>query len=368
MEDYVAAGLFDPSSPLQSGRVELLDWLTGEIGFGIDEIRTWVMGDAVSGVAGDRRIVPGERHDRGTAIARSGLDADAFDAFSVAFGFAPIHGAPPGEVGFTDDEIDTFVVVGQLAAMFSPREALTLIRVMGGSLARIADAAVSLFLVDVEAPQLRAGVSERELAEQVFAAAGLIDGLADRLDPILRRHVLQAVERNRRSTIGASERLLYRYAVGFVDLVGFTALSARLPAEDLSELIARFEAEAQDVVTQQGGRVVKLIGDEVMFVATDAGAAAAAVAALVTAPSTAFEGVAPRGGIAWGDVLVRGGDFYGSVVNLASRLVDLAVPGEILVTESFAAAAPQCRFDPAGRRAVKGFEAPVAVLSMQLPL
>jgi adenylate cyclase len=252
--------------------------------------------------------------------------------------------------------------------MFSPHEALALIRVMGGSLARIADAAVSLFLVDVEAPRLRAGVSERELAEQVFAAAGLIDGLADRLDPILRRHVLQAVERNRRSTIGASERLLYRYAVGFVDLVGFTALSARLPAEDLSELIARFEAEAQDVVTQQGGRVVKLIGDEVMFVATDAGAAAAAAAALVTAPSTAFEGVAPRGGLAWGDVLVRGGDFYGSVVNLASRLVDLAVPGEVLVTESFAAAAPHCRFDPAGRRVVKGFEAPVAVLSMQLPV
>ena len=182
----------------------------------------------------------------------------------------PIHGAPPGEVGYTDDEIDMLSMVGHLAAMFSPSEVLTLIRVIGGSLSRIAEAAVSLFLVDVETPHLQSGMSELELARKVFDAAGLVDGLTARLDPVLRRQIQQAVERNRRSTIGASERLQYRYAVGFVDLVGFTALLGRLPAEELATFLGRFEADAHDVVAHHGARVVKLIGDEVMFVATDA--------------------------------------------------------------------------------------------------
>jgi hypothetical protein len=106
VDEYVAAGLYAPGDPLQSGRVELLDWLT-EQGSTLDDVNRWVMRDAVSGVAGDRRMVAGERHDRATAIARSGLAPDDFDAYSTAVGFMPIQGAPPGEVGYTDDEIDT---------------------------------------------------------------------------------------------------------------------------------------------------------------------------------------------------------------------------------------------------------------------
>jgi adenylate cyclase len=309
-------------------------------------------------------MVPGERRDRATAIAISGLAPDDFDAYSTALGFMPIHGAPPGEVGYTDDEIETLSLVGHLAAMFSPSEVLTLIRVIGGSLSRIAEAAVSLFLVDVEVPHLLSGMSELELARKVFDAVGLVDGLAARLDPVLRRQIQQAIERNRRSTIGASERLQYRYAVGFVDLVGFTALSGRLPAEELAAFLGRFEADAHDVVAHHGARVVKLIGDEVMFVATDAASACAAALGLVEAFSSGFEGVVPRGGLAYGNVLLRGGDYYGTVVNLASRLVDLAVPMEVLVTEAVAEAAPACRFDPAGRRVVKGFDEPVTVRSL----
>ena len=74
--------------------------------------------------------------------------------------------------------------------------------------------------------------------------------------------------------------------------------------------------------------------------------------------------VVPRGGLAYGNVLVRGGDYYGSVVNLASRLVDEAVPQEMLVTEQVAAAAAGCCFEPAGRRMVKGFSDPVQVRTL----
>ncbi len=65
--------------------------------------------------------------------------------------------------------------------------------------------------------------------------------------------------------------------------------------------------------------------------------------------------------MAWGEVLVRGGDYYGSVVNRASRLVDAAVPRELLVTEAFAEVSTCLEFEPAGRRMLKGFAEPVPV-------
>ena len=72
----------------------------------------------------------------------------------------------------------------------------------------------------------------------------------------------------------------------------------------------------------------------------------------------------PRGGLAYGDVLVRGGDYYGSIVNLASRLVNEAVPEELLVTEPLAAAAEGWQFEPAGRRLLNGFADPIVVRSL----
>ena len=93
IDEYVAAGLYEPGNPAHGERVALLDWLTG-LGFTVDEIDRWVMCGSVSGVAGDRRMVPGERHDRATALERSGLDPDHFDAYSTAFGFAPSTARP----------------------------------------------------------------------------------------------------------------------------------------------------------------------------------------------------------------------------------------------------------------------------------
>ena len=248
--------------------------------------------------------------------------------------------------------------------MFSDDEVLTLMRVIGGSLGRIAEAAVSLFLVDVEGPHLRSGMNELELAKQVYEASGLVDGLAARLDPILRRQIQQVVERNRKSSIDEVERLQYRLAVGFVDLVGFTALSGRMPAGALATFLGRFEASAHDVVTHHNARVVKLIGDEVMFIAADPADACEAALGLMESFSTGFDGVVPRGGLAYGNVLLRGGDYYGSVVNLASRLVDLAVPMEVLVSAPLVEAVPGGGFDPAGRRLVKGFDDPAVVHSL----
>ena len=118
--------------------------------------------------------------------------------------------------------------------------------------------------------------------------------------------------------------------------MGFTALSRRMTPRELTDTIERFESTAHETATAKGGRVVKLIGDEVMFVAIDAGAACDIALTLVEH----FAGdpaVTPRGGLTYGALINRGGDYYGPVVNLAARLAELAVPNELLVTPELAA-------------------------------
>ena len=75
----------------------------------------------------------------------------------------------------------------------------------------------------------------------------------------------------------------------------------------------------------------------------------------------------PRGGVAYGEVITRHGDYYGPIVNLASRLTDEAIPGEILVPEALRDVASDLAFEPAGRRELKGFDEPIAVFSLSNP-
>jgi adenylate cyclase len=106
-----------------------------------------------------------------------------------------------------------------------------------------------------------------------------------------------------------------------------------------------------------------LIGDEVMFSATDANVLCD-IAAALCAEFVGDPALTPRGGLAFGDVLPRGNDFYGPIVNLASRVGDEAVPGEVLVTPEVAELATRHIFEPAGRRELKGFGEPVRVSSL----
>jgi adenylate cyclase len=120
-------------------------------------------------------------------------------------------------------------------------------------------------------------------------------------------------------------------AVGFVDIVDFTASTRRWDTATLERLLERFERETSLRVTAFGGRVVKTLGDEVMY-ATDDPLAAVEVA-LDTVASHAADDELPdvRAGVAFGPVLERLGDVFGEPVNLASRLVDEARPRTVLV-------------------------------------
>ncbi|NYI06125.1 adenylate cyclase [Allostreptomyces psammosilenae] len=115
-----------------------------------------------------------------------------------------------------------------------------------------------------------------------------------------------------------------RLAVGFADLVGFTRLSRHLEEEDLGELVEAFETTCADIVAAQGGRLIKTLGDEVLFVSEDAVTAAEIALRLIEAMAGDDNMPALRVGMAFGTVTSRMGDVFGTTVNLASRLTSVA--------------------------------------------
>ncbi|MGW0657740.1 adenylate/guanylate cyclase domain-containing protein [Streptodolium elevatio] len=196
-----------------------------------------------------------------------------------------------------------------------------------------------------------------ERSEQVVGGAG---DVMPELEPLVlyawRRHLAAATTRVMESltdhnTVGQ------RLAVGFADLVGFTRLSRNLSEAELGRLVQTFEDAASDVITSLGGRLVKTLGDEVLFVAFKPESAVELGLRLVEV--MADEPVLPelRVGMAYGQVLSRMGDVFGTTVNLASRLTALAPKNTVVIDRDLAAAlgeVPAYELQPMWRRPVRG--------------
>jgi adenylate cyclase len=173
------------------------------------------------------------------------------------------------------------------------------------------------------------------------AAAVKLAEIADDLEPILtyawRRHLSAAISRMVTDAEPTENQPGVMRSVGFADLVAFSGLVSRLSERDLARMVQRFEALTSDVVTAHGGRVIKTVGDEVMFVAV--GMARAAAIALDLVEAMAEDDLLPdiRVGVASGRVISRLGDVFGTTVNRASRLTAVAQPRTVLVDEVIAA-------------------------------
>jgi adenylate cyclase len=358
--DYEATGLYDPAAPDAASRLALLEWLAAN-DVSIAQMQEALRNHALTALAADLKVRPGRRMTAHEVAARTGLTVEQILTLSLATGLPPRSADDPV---YTDDSIVTMAAFSTATALFGEEATRRFLRVVGSSLARIAEAAVTLFQVNVEGPLRAAGGSDLEVARQNMRAIETLDDVRAMLQSLFGAHMERAIRyfRDARPRSSVDTATL---AVGFVDLVGFTTLARRMPARELAVVIERFEDAAYDIAAARDGRVVKLIGDEVMFVAHDA-AAACDIALTLVERFAGDASVTPRGGLAVGDLLLRGGDYYGPIVNLAARAADLAVPGELLVTTEVAAAAgPSFRFEPAGKRMLKGFEEPVALHTVE---
>jgi adenylate cyclase len=354
-----AAGLYDPAAPNAAERLALITWLV-ERGATLEHMVRVARAGSLVDVAGHLPRLSQPHMTLAEASARTGVSVERIDAMRFAAGLPRID---PAEGLVTEDDVRTVAAFAMGEALFGADAVRRFMQVIGGSLARMAEAAIAVSFVNLEAPIREAGAGELAQAQVRLRAAESTAPLADAVAQLFKAHVAAAGGRLRGSL---PHRSLDSAAmtVGFVDLVGFTTLARRVQPRTLATIVERFEETAHDTAASRDGRIVKFVGDAVMFVTAGA-AAACDIALALTEQFARHEEATPRGGVAAGEVVVRGGDYYGPVVNLAARLAEIAIPSEVLVTDVVAgrAAGGGFAFELAGRRLLKGFDEPVRVLS-----
>jgi adenylate cyclase len=293
------------------------------------------------------------RYTREQVSGLAGVDVARARRWWRALGFANVE---DGSAAFTDSDLAALRrLLGMLdGGLIDEPLAVELIRALGQATARLAQGQVEALLA-----RRTEGAEAVDSPARVSAAGAVAERLLPDLEELLvfawRRQLAAAAGRVLQH--GDAELTARRLAVGFADLVGFTRLSERLEEKELSELVETFESGAADVVASLGGRVVKTLGDEVMFVTETPRQAAEVALQLIEVMDRTPVVPELRVGLAFGDVLSRMGDVFGGTVNLASRLTSLASPNATLVDAHAAAAlGPEAdyRLRALWRRPVRG--------------
>ena len=275
----------------------------------------------------DRVLFPGRTtYTTEELAAAAGIDPAVAQRLWGAMGFPP---PPPDEAVFVDDDLAALRLATRALEALAPLDEIVYqTRVMAASLSRVAEVVADDITRHV-AELRQSGVSEEEISAMI--TAGDAKEINQLIGYVYRRQLRAALWRKLADPQRLGEPATL--AVGFVDLVRFTALTEDIAEEQLADLIDRFESVVHDQVTGRGGRIVKMIGDEVMFVTEDAFLATQIALDLVRAFHVEDAVPPARAGLAHGPVLAHGGDYFGPVVNLASRIVDVARPSTVVVSQ-----------------------------------
>jgi adenylate cyclase len=250
-----------------------------------------------------------------------------------------------------------------LAAGFPLVAFLQLVRVYVQSLRRIADAEVRLFHLYVHEPLIRDGVPELEMAEEMGELAGDILPLAAPLTEYLHTRYLrffleQDVVGHMESDLGMAASQVHHVPVTlcFIDLTGFTRYTEEEGDMEALDVIENF-VETVEATLPPEATIVKTIGDEVMVVSPDPASLTEWAVGLM---GRFHQRPQPRVGIHYAQAVYRDGDYFGTHVNLAHRVVNRAQAGEVLVTdrvgEALRGRGLSC--DPIGEVTLRGFPEP----------
>lgn len=263
------------------------------------------------------------------------------------------------ERAYNEDDAAAMAVLGELIAdgLFDFDLVLNVVRGAGLSMARLADWEVGALIQrieDVFVERVGPG-SPSEATSWLFGEYG------DRFDQVLlytwRRHVAAAVARIDLMRAVDADPHTTHLTVGFADIVGFTALSNELTREKIGDLVEVFEARCGDVIAANGGRLVKSLGDAVLFVNDDALAGYTTAEGIIQVVGRDKRMPDVRVGLATGSVVFRLGDVYGPPVNLAARLTQVARRNRIILDEATAERLPDDQFETRSlpARPMRGF-------------
>jgi adenylate cyclase len=321
---------------LREQALERVRALLLDLGCSDREIDEAVANDVLDLLVVDRMLMPSARRLTQAEVAMTtDISLDVARRFWRALGFLDVD---DDELAFTDMDIEAVQLFQSMVAMglVDVDTAVQMARVIGSSMARIAEAQAGPGTTPILLSSGDSIIDADAFAQQ---AGESLPAMGRLLEYVWRRHLQAATRRAMHVRTRSSDQGISPVvAVGFADMVGFTMLSQHLGDEELAAVVARFEALAHDTVVALGGRVVKMIGDEVMFVVQSAVSAAEIGLSLAEAYAGDELLSDVRVALAIGPVLVQDGDFYGPVVNLASRLVGVANPGTVLVSDEFRSA------------------------------
>jgi class 3 adenylate cyclase len=343
------------------GRAALVEYLDS-LGFTADEMVEAERNGRLFGLAGDALQGPG-RPTYSLAAAAEALGVP-LDEVATAWAVMGLKISDPEALVLSQADVDGLATWVAIKELVGDDAALAFLRVLGNAMARLAEAGGTMarmaqpdLLMTVSGDELTTAKAYRALTEITHRFGVLIDA-------IFRQHIVSARSHFEHVITDASANVTC--GIGFADLTGFTALTQVLTPAELLELLLEFGGSVSDIVHADGGRVVKFIGDEVMWVTTTPELLVQVAMDLVEHPRAREAGLQVRAGLAYGSVLGIGGDYFGNAVNLAARLVGAAAPGQILVSNDVRDALPDWSAIPQDPLILKGFDAPVAAYDLHM--
>ena len=265
---------------------------------------------------------------------------------------------------FSQIDIDGLASWVAMKAAVGDEPTMTLLRVLGASMARLAEAGSTAIRLGMPDIQMEHSADELTTAQTYRRVGEFIPRLGVLIDAVFRHHTVSA--RTYFEGVVRDTTASVVCGIGFADLTGFTGLSQQLSATELSDLLVEFASAVSDVVLTDGGRIVKFIGDEVMWVSSTPEQLAKVAFDLVEHPDAREAGLEVRAGLGYGSVLAIGGDYFGTPVNLAARLVAAAAPGQILISTDVRDELADWPAIPQEPLTLKGFDDPVTAYDLHV--
>ena len=324
--------IYDPSAPDAEDRLRLLNFLADR-GAGEGELVDAAATNSLGALAVELALRgPDAGFSFDETSRKAGLDKESASALWRALGFADPQGSPPR---LSCAEADALATLARASDdLLGEAATVGVARVLGASAARLAVALVDAMRVQFEMPKRSAGVDYSEVvSEYSDLAQSQLGSLLAVFDAVFRRHMVAVASGNwsfDAEALAAQREL----AVGFVDIEGYTSLSRTLSSRELADLVGQFETIVTDTLSRHSARLIKLIGDAAMIVCEDVREGCRIALEIVGQFGAGFGLPAVRVGLAAGPVIALRGDYFGDVVNLASRLAGIAEPSSVVVDDS----------------------------------
>ena len=342
-------------------RAALIEYLDG-LGFTAEEMVEAERQGRLFGLAGDALQGPGRPiHSLRTAADALGTSVDEV---ATAWAVMGLRISDPEALALSQADVDGLQTWVAIKALVGDDAALAFLRVLGNAMARVAEAGGTM--ARIAQPDLLVTHSGDELttAKAYRAVTEIAHRFGVLIDAVFRQHIVSARTHFEGVITDASASVTC--GIGFADLTGFTTLTQILTPTELLDLLVEFGGTVSDLVHADGGRVVKFIGDEVMWVTSTPELLVKVAMDLVEHSRAREAGLQVRAGLGYGSVLAIGGDYFGNPVNLAARLVGAAAPGQILASNDVRDELAAWQAIPQEPLILKGFDSPVTAYDLHL--